>query len=249
MTPVAVDRDSQEAPFEEWWEREGQFSRAGGGQYEKTFAWNAWCAALHAALTAGRAALAQPASEPVPSMAGERERIIHTAKQAGIIAEIGRTSRDGIYTPNANALGKHVPVEWLERFAALLSTPAEMPVGELTQPDELETIIDTYVEDYEMRGEDEQGRDASYTPSEGEKGMLKDFVFGLLADADWDKAWGAHIDRLAAAKAQPERVALTDEQLTALYREHMLYQDGVTPSGLTRIARAIEAAHGIKGGQ
>jgi hypothetical protein len=39
-------RDTQEAPFEAWWEREGQFGRAGGGQYEKTFAWNAWCAAL-----------------------------------------------------------------------------------------------------------------------------------------------------------------------------------------------------------
>lgn len=41
-----VDRDAQEQPFEDYWQREGQFSRAGGGQYEKTFAWNAWCAAL-----------------------------------------------------------------------------------------------------------------------------------------------------------------------------------------------------------
>jgi len=44
--PAPVNRDAQEAPFEEWWEQEGQFGRAGGGQYEKTFAWNAWCAAL-----------------------------------------------------------------------------------------------------------------------------------------------------------------------------------------------------------
>lgn len=29
-------------PFEDWWEREGQFLRAGGGQYEKTFAYHAW---------------------------------------------------------------------------------------------------------------------------------------------------------------------------------------------------------------
>lgn len=41
-------RDAQEQPFEDWWEREGQFARSGGGQYEKTFAWNAWCAALAA---------------------------------------------------------------------------------------------------------------------------------------------------------------------------------------------------------
>lgn len=39
------DRDAQEEPFEEWWEKHGQFCRAGGGDYEKTFAWNAWCAA------------------------------------------------------------------------------------------------------------------------------------------------------------------------------------------------------------
>ncbi len=40
-----VNRDAQKALFEGWWEREGQFGRSGGGQYEKTFAWNAWCAA------------------------------------------------------------------------------------------------------------------------------------------------------------------------------------------------------------
>lgn len=28
--------------FEAWWEREGQFCRAGGGNYEKTFAFQAW---------------------------------------------------------------------------------------------------------------------------------------------------------------------------------------------------------------
>lgn len=38
-------RDAQEAPFEAWWETQGQYLRAGGGQYEKTFAWHAWCAA------------------------------------------------------------------------------------------------------------------------------------------------------------------------------------------------------------
>jgi hypothetical protein len=53
--PAPVNRDAQEAPFEEWWEREGQFGRAGGGQYEKTFAWNAWCAAL-----------ATPPAQPAP---------------------------------------------------------------------------------------------------------------------------------------------------------------------------------------
>lgn len=28
--------------FESWWEEHGQYGRAGGGEYEKTFAYNAW---------------------------------------------------------------------------------------------------------------------------------------------------------------------------------------------------------------
>lgn len=39
-------REAQEEPFEKWWEEQGQYGRTGGVEYEKTFAWNAWCAAL-----------------------------------------------------------------------------------------------------------------------------------------------------------------------------------------------------------
>ena len=28
--------------FDQWWENEGQYQRAGGGQYERSFAWWAW---------------------------------------------------------------------------------------------------------------------------------------------------------------------------------------------------------------
>lgn len=28
--------------FDQWWEDEGQYQRAGGGQYERSFAWWAW---------------------------------------------------------------------------------------------------------------------------------------------------------------------------------------------------------------
>lgn len=28
--------------FEQWWDNEGQYHRAGGGDYERTFAWEAW---------------------------------------------------------------------------------------------------------------------------------------------------------------------------------------------------------------
>jgi hypothetical protein len=35
-----IPKDKQE--FEEWWDKHGQFCRAGGGDYEKTFAFHAW---------------------------------------------------------------------------------------------------------------------------------------------------------------------------------------------------------------
>lgn len=41
QAPCPTERDQ----FEAWWESEGQFVRAGGGNYEKTFAYQAWQAA------------------------------------------------------------------------------------------------------------------------------------------------------------------------------------------------------------
>jgi hypothetical protein len=38
--------DQEPVVFEKWWEDQGQFCRAGGGEYEKTFAFRAWEAAL-----------------------------------------------------------------------------------------------------------------------------------------------------------------------------------------------------------
>jgi len=44
--------DVLERDFEAWWEVEGQFLRAGGGEYEKTFAYHAW---VHATLAERKA--------------------------------------------------------------------------------------------------------------------------------------------------------------------------------------------------
>ncbi|WP_114969394.1 hypothetical protein [Rhodoferax ferrireducens] len=40
--------DASRAEFEAWWQTDGQYSRAGGGDYEKTFAFNAWQASRKA---------------------------------------------------------------------------------------------------------------------------------------------------------------------------------------------------------
>lgn len=49
-----------------------------------------------------------------------QERIKDLAKLAGMNASKGKTDKDGKYTFFINALGKDVPIEWLEKFAALI---------------------------------------------------------------------------------------------------------------------------------
>ena len=49
-----------------------------------------------------------------------RDDVIRLAREAGFKASVGKTDRDGKYHPNVNALSKDVPVEWLERFAAMV---------------------------------------------------------------------------------------------------------------------------------
>ena len=53
QTKIGSHRDAQEVPFEDWWEKHGQYLKAGGGQYEKTFAWHAWCEAAKKAQPQG----------------------------------------------------------------------------------------------------------------------------------------------------------------------------------------------------
>jgi hypothetical protein len=60
------------------------------------------------------------------------------------------------------------------------------------KPDNLDQIINEYVESYELRGDE-----GDYTPSEGELNLIKDAIIGLLADPDWDAAWGTHIKALS----------------------------------------------------
>jgi hypothetical protein len=71
--------------------------------------------------------------------------------------------------------------------------------------DRLEQIIDAYVADYELVGEDESGRDGCYAPTDTERGLIKDAIIGLLADTDWDAEWGKLIALRASESADTER--------------------------------------------
>ena len=49
--PLNIDPELWKPSFDQWWNAHGQYLRAGGGQYEKTFGYHAWeaAAALYAA--------------------------------------------------------------------------------------------------------------------------------------------------------------------------------------------------------
>ena len=53
-----------------------------------------------------------------------KDDILSMAKEAGMKASIGKTDKQGNYHPNVNALFSSVPIEWLERFAALVAEKA-----------------------------------------------------------------------------------------------------------------------------
>ena len=50
-----------------------------------------------------------------------RDDIIRMAREAGMAPHFGHTDDDGKHHPAVNALKTSVPVEWLERFAALVA--------------------------------------------------------------------------------------------------------------------------------
>ncbi len=81
--------------FAEWWEEEGQYCRAGGGDYERTFAFQAW-RHLYPLLLQARAALAQPS----PAQA-EAERP-EVAEVAFVLRNIGAMDAEDIDGDNVD---------------------------------------------------------------------------------------------------------------------------------------------------
>ena len=108
----------------------------------------------------------------------------------------------------------------------------------LGQPDNLEVIIDAFIEDYEMVGETEDGRDACHTPTDGERALIKDAICGLLADTDWDNAWGNHLKSLA----HPPEAAQTeaDELLRKWNLDPDLYRTDSGALNHMKIAAALK---------
>lgn len=92
--------------------------------------------------------------------------IAEIAKEAGFKASLGKTDKDGKYHPYVNALGKDIPIEWLERFA------------ELVRADECEPLSDERIESVRhMR--DVQGYDGNWNYDPYMQGLYNGLEFAL----------------------------------------------------------------------
>ena len=60
----------------------------------------------------GIIATQQSAGHPMTSLSD-------LARKAGFTASVGKTDKNGVYKPDVNAIGRDVPIEWLERLLAL----------------------------------------------------------------------------------------------------------------------------------
>lgn len=76
--------------------------------------------------------------------------------------------------------------EKLKKESAERRAPAPAN-GDARKPDfaRAEVVLQDYVADYEMRGEDPDGRDAIYTPTDGERLLIIDAIRGLLAEPEF----------------------------------------------------------------
>ncbi|HET6890512.1 MAG TPA: hypothetical protein VFH31_05370 [Pyrinomonadaceae bacterium] len=75
--------------FEAWWKAHGQYCRAGGGEYEKTFAFRAWVAAEKAEREACAACV--PSSWLDPLLTGPKRVIGDVSDIRPIEAVLGAT--------------------------------------------------------------------------------------------------------------------------------------------------------------
>jgi len=80
------------------------------------------------------------------------------------------------------------PTHWMPLPAAPgspASTVADEGAKEVIDWHAVTARIAAYAEDYELRGEDDHGREGCYQPNETERGLIIDAIHGLLADDEF----------------------------------------------------------------
>lgn len=116
---------------------------------------------------------------------GPLEPVVEIAQQPGAAPATGNTARDqemyaaGIRTGEENT--KH-NAAIRARAAPGVSTVEGQPAVDWAA---VSARIAEYAEEYELRGEDDHGREGVYTPNETERGLIIDAIHGLLADDEF----------------------------------------------------------------
>ena len=118
--------------FEEWWNREGQFCRAGGGDYEKSFAFAAWNAANPSASNIGDQIPGSIAAHNLEVISSLQRQLAEADRRAGAAerlrasdAEALRayaTTRSKMKTQAGYDDNVSFDVVWADALAALLAS-------------------------------------------------------------------------------------------------------------------------------
>lgn len=77
--------------------------------------------------------------------------------------------------------------EYVKTCRPASSAPGVSTVAQQVKTDgqNVGQIVDDYIQEYELRGEDEEGRDGVYSPNETERYMIADAIYGLLANDEF----------------------------------------------------------------
>ena len=181
--------------------------------------------AMRMALNLGQTYWRQADSESVKQQNKSitREDVIRMAKESGFKACVGTTDKEGNYHPFVNALGKDIPIEWLERFAALAAL-------DTAQPEPVNAML---VEALERMVESVTGVDQVSAVDE--------------ARAALTAAKQAQPERAPLSDEEIEQAVKTHGVSWTGYREdkHGFYTIPILSPYHYQFARAIEAAHGI----
>lgn len=135
----------------------------------------------------------------------------------------------------------------------LPAAPGVSTVEDQAKPNgqNVDQIVDEYIQEYELRGEDEEGRDGVYSPNETERYMIADAIYGLLAEPEFIAAIAGMRPATAAGDALDLTLAQKYEDACILananardaerYRQLRKALTSYDTGWLDRIAAALEA--------
>lgn len=119
---------------------------------------------------------------PMPDRAALVDELIRCAGRRDVLhaQHMGNAMPDDAYAEFTKLRDVRIP----ELRAQLTAAPQAPALDAVKWNALTETALDSFLEDYEMCGEAEDGRDAVHTPTEGERALIKDAVMGFLAEAE-----------------------------------------------------------------